>query len=403
MAALQGNAEALATLTDALKAEFSAEEARRLIHCKDATGYTPLQLALLSGHTAAVKSLESVWGGPSSSSVGPVHSVTPHPSQQRGVGDDDDDDDDGGWGEPELPSMDARKAIRAAAASSHSSSCCSGGGVDVVQASQFTAAIFVSEYFLPCRPVLIRGLAVHWGVHAWRRHALVEAHGHVLVHPSRIPYGNSFGENESTSPLPLRDFVESIFTVRHFVGATTTTTTTEVVPSVTENGAEHSLPSYVFQRVRHPGTHPLFKSNHTAFPAAFLAEARVPTWPNLTQIPLLALGPDATSVEIFIGAPGTGAPMHYHGDAYNALMFGRKKWYLLPPHRAAYSTVHAVDFVTQQTLGGRGASQEGTPMHECIQGSGDVLYIPRGWGHAVLNLNTSVGFVVEFSTAHRRY
>ena len=30
--------------------------------------------------------------------------------------------------------------------------------------------------------------------------------------------------------------------------------------------------------------------------------------------------------------------------------------------------------------------------------AGDVLYVPPGWGHAVLNLNTSVGVAIEFSS-----
>jgi hypothetical protein len=33
---------------------------------------------------------------------------------------------------------------------------------------------------------------------------------------------------------------------------------------------------------------------------------------------------------------------------------------------------------------------------ECIQEEGDVVFIPQGWAHAVLNLQNSVGVAVEF-------
>lgn len=33
---------------------------------------------------------------------------------------------------------------------------------------------------------------------------------------------------------------------------------------------------------------------------------------------------------------------------------------------------------------------------ECVQESGDVLFIPEAWGHSVLNLAESVGYASEF-------
>ena len=32
----------------------------------------------------------------------------------------------------------------------------------------------------------------------------------------------------------------------------------------------------------------------------------------------------------------------------------------------------------------------------CMQRAGDVLYVPNGWGHAILNTRTSIGFAGEF-------
>lgn len=33
---------------------------------------------------------------------------------------------------------------------------------------------------------------------------------------------------------------------------------------------------------------------------------------------------------------------------------------------------------------------------ECMQESGDVVFVPEGWGHAVLNVAESIGFASEF-------
>jgi hypothetical protein len=45
--------------------------------------------------------------------------------------------------------------------------------------------------------------------------------------------------------------------------------------------------------------------------------------------PLFAspLGQNSPSTQLFVGFPGSGAPMHYHRDAFNTLVHGDKLWY----------------------------------------------------------------------------
>lgn len=168
---------------------------------------------------------------------------------------------------------------------------------------------------------------------------------------------------------------------------------------------------YVFQRLsEESGSAMRNLIASLALPPPFLAQARLPTWPTPgdsrgtvytknNSVPLLAPSPPSSILpELYLGGPGSGAPMHFHGDAFNALMWGGKAWFLLPPGEAHYSTVPPA--VDQGLLGGGGG---GEGLLRCKQAAGDVMYIPKGWGHAVLNLNTSVGFAADFVTAFRRY
>ena len=35
---------------------------------------------------------------------------------------------------------------------------------------------------------------------------------------------------------------------------------------------------------------------------------------------------------------------------------------------------------------------------ECVQHTGEVLYVPAMWSHATINLDESIGLAVEFDT-----
>jgi hypothetical protein len=114
----------------------------------------------------------------------------------------------------------------------------------------------------------------------------------------------------------------------------------------------------------------------------------------------------------YLGGPGSGAPWHLHKDAVNALVYGRKLWLLLPPERALYSALPMAEWLaaaeargsaeasTNATSPATTAAARGLPKGAlvCVQRAGDVMYVPPGWGHAVLNLNTSVGVAIEMGT-----
>ena len=121
---------------------------------------------------------------------------------------------------------------------------------------------------------------------------------------------------------------------------------------------------------------------------------------NATGPHIMQNSPSAPVPQLYIGGPGSGAPFHYHFDAFNVLVWGEKRWFFKSPNSGAeYSTVPSLDYV-------RFIRKKSTNEHpmECTQRAGDVIIVPSGWGHAVLNTKTSIGFAVEFdSPLHSRY
>merc|ERR1712176_15793 len=99
----------------------------------------------------------------------------------------------------------------------------------------------------------------------------------------------------------------------------------------------------------------------------------------------------AFALQFSVGGNGSGSPVHFHNDAFNILLSGKKKWWLWPPARAALSRVHPTcipDAFDAEELHG---------AIEVLQNPGDIVYVPMNWGHAVLNLDEyTICVAVEF-------
>lgn len=102
--------------------------------------------------------------------------------------------------------------------------------------------------------------------------------------------------------------------------------------------------------------------------------------------------------QLYLGPAGSGAPLHFHGHAFNALAWGTKQWYLLPPTDAVFSKQPALDWARNLALSSAAGSHVGhAPPLRCAQRAGDVLYVPALWSHATLNLQQAIGMAWEVS------
>lgn len=117
--------------------------------------------------------------------------------------------------------------------------------------------------------------------------------------------------------------------------------------------------------------------------------------------------------QLFGGGPLSGTNAHLHGAAVNVLAAGVKRWFLWPPSQTVYTAEPsrhlarrlATQPAAQDSPSTAGAELEGEaplrpdgavdPVAQCTQYAGDVLMLPRAWGHGILNVVGNIGLGLE--------
>jgi hypothetical protein len=106
---------------------------------------------------------------------------------------------------------------------------------------------------------------------------------------------------------------------------------------------------------------------------------------------------NASMLQLIAGPPLSGSAPHYHRDALNVLFVGLKLWWLVPPEHAAFVDATALQWWAS-ALAERSEQQQQLPALPgllFLQGPGEAVYVPSLWGHAVLNLASSVAIACE--------
>ncbi|KAK7502296.1 hypothetical protein BaRGS_00006249 [Batillaria attramentaria] len=104
--------------------------------------------------------------------------------------------------------------------------------------------------------------------------------------------------------------------------------------------------------------------------------------------------PGLTGVYSFgLAGAGTGVPFHFHGPGFGEVIYGRKRWFMLPPEKTPHfhpnrTTLQWLyeDYPELHPLDG--------PL-ECTINQGELIYFPDRWWHGTLNIDTSV-FISTF-------
>lgn len=189
----------------------------------------------------------------------------------------------------------------------------------------------------------------------WNIESFVETHSDVPVAVGPVPYAPAF--NLSSSRMTLREYYDE-----HVAKAS-------------------DAPLYVFDKdssLNTRGYRVLAEMTRQLFPRTLIAD------PD-----------DAGGIEgihFYLGRPRSGAPFHIHADALNALVNGRKRWFVYTPMRTVYSRKPVQQWVDEDY---EALAEDDKPM-ECYQDPGDVVYIPLDWGHAVVNLEENTyGYALE--------
>ena len=279
----------------------------------------------------------------------------------------------------------------------------SGGACDIESATALTSRELARAIYAG-RPTIFRGAANNWSdaIEAWSLETLALVDDvYVEAHP--IPHGEqSFGISAPRPPESLGAFVRRSFG-------------DDVAAAACEGrcGPDDvsDLADYVFDTgdaadalVRNSSLMPRLLNILRPAPALDAALDGIPRWLHAR---------DAHDVvQVYVGPTGAGAPFHYHENALNALLHGRKRWWLKEPSEAVYSVRHPrawcrrgveVAFTpsTRRVIDRlRRRTDDAKDACTFVQEAGDVVLVPANWAHAILNEAPVVGAAFEHLDAY---
>ena len=300
-------------------------------------------------------------------------------------------------------------------------------------------ADFAADYLHVGRPLLLRGAAASWAFRrAWRRDALLgdPQRSRVGLVAGAIPNAGLFGFEERRTDVTAfaaemeAEAEAAVETAAAAAGAAAAREGTQSVngdkkgqDDGTRTGNPSSspffsspppIPAYVFVNIKSPASPAATPPpNSTAAAATTAALAR--DFPQLPDFFPTDGSVKTIAHQLYMGASGSGAPHHFHGAGWNALAWGRKRWFMHPPSRARYSTLHPLASLEAKLKNAAAADDKHAGVDvdvdvdddddddgalECTQEAGDVMFVPHSWGHAVINLVETIGVAGELATGN---
>jgi len=222
--------------------------------------------------------------------------------------------------------------------------------VDIVDCAGLSHEVFNASYLSPGRPALLAGCAKgRPAEQLWSRRSLVERYGDVPLNVGRIAFPETYGQPGRREKIA--DIVADAEGVASGKG-------------LGKGAFEFAFDHEIVQKTR-----------------GKVSEDFVPSPLASSMLPVLT--------EFNLGPPRAGANLHFHGMVFAGLVHGRKRWALLPPAKAYFSLLPGPDWLD--------SSDAALPwVRHCVQRAGDIMFVPRNWGHATVNLQTAVALVHEY-------
>lgn len=231
--------------------------------------------------------------------------------------------------------------------------------VTEVDGRRLSSETFDRDFFLPTKPVIIRGGANGAPALRWTMAQVVEA----VAGSER-----SSSENQSEHLVDLCSipYPEDWLPPDMLSAACRPGAVADAIKVVGEG------PRYIFHEVEDGSPLSSLISRDLDFPAL---------------LPSVLGSPASTEsiLQFSLGQSGTGAPWHWHQDAFNVCVVGERIWYFRPPALALASN-QSVEHGVPEASG----------SFYAVQRPGDIVYVPELWGHCVINSILSVAVAVEF-------
>ena len=228
-----------------------------------------------------------------------------------------------------------------------------------------TAESFLYDYLMLQRPVLVRNALnsslVQGFLHRWERNNFESLFGDVSLRVGTIPLAAQFGQPERRIQVStLLPATKGLHTKKR-----------------PHSGKDTPYAADAFELIAY---------SSVDFDSPFLEGFEIPSAvdSNTTYIAY-----ESILGYVYLGTALGGFNMAYGKQAWDVLVYGQKRWFLLPPTDAYFA-------VEQPWMWWKNVYLEEGGAMECVQRSGDLLFIPELWSRASIHLRESVGILQEF-------
>jgi len=256
----------------------------------------------------------------------------------------------------------------------------------VMRKNRISSSEFIDDFVLLSRPALISPFGYNqlkaWRAFAkWKRASLLDTYGDLTLQVR----GDSvapFEDSTLLKPMTLREFVESWGQGQAGHGAKTQ-------EDITRPGYVRDATSATYRMLRDLEWQDQMAETE--------AEEKLVDGEWLAGIPFFNSSRlRAHSFELNFGPPRSGSSMRFCDHLLDVLVFGERRWFLTPPRYAKVRTGSVIDWFYNEYQNVTYRSDHG--VIEVTQRPGEMMYVPAGWGHAVVNTANVVGYGLHFQS-----